>query len=109
VHWAAISGDIEALDALLDGGTGGGHSRGPGRRPGVAPRVAYGRDGPPEAGPSSHASSKEHHMFDVTFVAPNGETVAEFTRQNRQQVAQLLGHPPHCAALCRAEMRVQPC
>lgn len=48
-------------------------------------------------------------MFDVTFVAPNGETVAKFVRQNRQQVAQLLGHPPHCAELCRAEMRVHPC
>ena len=47
-------------------------------------------------------------MFDVTFVAPNGETVAEFMRQNRRQVARLLGHPPRCAALCGAEMRIQP-
>ena len=54
------------------------------------------------------AISNELHMFDVAFVASSGETVAEFTRQNRHQVAQLLGHPPDYAALCRAEMRVQP-
>jgi hypothetical protein len=47
-------------------------------------------------------------MFDVTFVGPNGETVARFPRQTRRQVTQLLGHPPHRARLCRAEMRIQP-
>jgi hypothetical protein len=32
-------------------------------------------------------------MFDVTFVAPNGETLAEFTRQNRQEGAMGGGCP----------------
>jgi hypothetical protein len=48
-------------------------------------------------------------MFDVSFVSPNGQTVAEFTAQTRRQVQLLLGTPPRCAALCHAEMRVRPC
>ena len=47
-------------------------------------------------------------MSDVTFVSPNGQVVAEFTRQTSRQVQLLLAHPPHCAKLCNAEIRVRP-
>lgn len=46
-------------------------------------------------------------MFTVVFVSPNGQTVAEFTRQTRHQVQLLFGRPPDCAVVCRTEMRVR--
>ena len=49
-------------------------------------------------------------MFDVTFVSVStGAVIAEFMRQSRQQVAQLVGHPPYAATLCKAEIRVKLC
>lgn len=49
-------------------------------------------------------------MFDVMFVSlRTGVVIAEFMRQSRQQVTQLVGHPPYAATLCKAEIRVKPC
>ena len=49
-------------------------------------------------------------MFDVTFVSlRTGAVIAQFMRQSRRQVTQLVGHPPYAATLCKAEMRVKPC
>jgi hypothetical protein len=49
-------------------------------------------------------------MFDVTFVSVStGAVIAEFMRQSRQQVTQLVEHPPYATTLCSVEIRVKSC